>query len=112
MQLVDPIPEGVGSIRLSPNYAFEDKFYTYGFPDGHPKGVGARGQPSGDRAGNWVQMEAKKTQGYVIKPGFSGSPVWDLRSNGVVGMTVARDKENEDARVAFMLPGRMLWPTE
>jgi prophage DNA circulation protein len=47
-----------------------------------------------------------------VQPGFSGTPVWDEKEKGVVGMIVAAEKQL-DIRAAFVIPTGMLveiWP--
>jgi WD40 repeat protein len=90
------------------------RFDTYGFPRGFDSGIGSEGEigrPAGP-GGEWVQLEATRTTGHRIEPGFSGAPVWDDSVGGVVGMVVTDDRDPQ-AKVAFMLPIRELakrWP--
>jgi len=85
-----------------------------GFPDGHPDGVYASGVLRGRQATGWIQIEDVKETGYRVEPGFRGTPVWDERLKGVVGMAVAAGTRPE-VRVACTIPADVLtsaWPIE
>ncbi len=49
-------------------------------------------------------MEDLKAEGYAIEQGFSGAPVWDETLEAVVGMAVAADRQQIEAKAAFMIP--------
>jgi hypothetical protein len=113
---VEAIPEGVRALefralesRASQSYR-EHPYYVFGFPDGHPRGVESRGKIQGAQTAGWIQIEDLKTQGIAIEPGFSGAPVWDETLGAIAGITVARDKDRESAKVGFMIPYEKLKP--
>jgi WD40 repeat protein len=83
-------------------------FRVFGFPAGQPDGVWATGVLRGHTGKSWVQLEDEKQTGYALKPGFSGAPVWDGELQGVVGIAVAADINQPDAKVGFMIPTRVL----
>jgi S1-C subfamily serine protease len=103
LRLKGPAPAGtkpaclVDSVEL-----WEHPFRAFGFPRGHETGVWAEGVLLDTVGGHWIQVGATKSVGYAIKPGFSGTPVWDSRKKGVVGMVVGAGRELE-ARVAFII---------
>ena len=108
LKLQEPMPDGTQSFSLSPSLEYWDQaFRVLGFPSKLDEGGWATGIIQGkvyDTSG-LVQMKDNQTTGYAIEPGFSGSPVWSPSLNDtIVGMTVARDKEREEAKVGFMLP--------
>ena len=83
-------------------------FRVFGFPSGQPDGVWATGVLRGHTGKSWVQLEDEKQTGYGLKPGFSGAPIWDGELQGVVGIAVAADINQPDAKVGFMIPTRVL----
>jgi energy-coupling factor transporter ATP-binding protein EcfA2 len=83
-------------------------FRVFGFPAGQPDGVWATGVLRGHTGKRWVQLEDEKQTGYGLKPGFSGAPIWDGELQGVVGIAVAADINQPDAKVGFMIPTRVL----
>ena len=86
-------------------------FRTFGFPAGHDDGLEATGVLRGRQGTGWVQLEDVKQTGVRLEPGFSGAPVWDEQLNGVVGMAVAADQKRPEAKVAFMIPTKVLATT-
>ena len=108
LRLLESSPAGTAPMTLRYGQAWGDRFALCGFPKGYAKGAWAKGEFSGEIIDRWIQMEAPKAQGYSIEPGYSGAPVWSEGLQSVVGIAVAHDKKNEEARVAFMVPGRSL----
>ncbi|HEV8483248.1 MAG TPA: trypsin-like peptidase domain-containing protein, partial [Blastocatellia bacterium] len=91
---------------------WEHSFRTFGFPVAHDDGVWASGVLRAAQANGWVQIEGVKETGYSVAPGFSGAPVWDNETKGIVGMVVVAEKRSE-VRAAFMIPTDTLieaWP--
>ncbi|MCX8067093.1 MAG: trypsin-like peptidase domain-containing protein, partial [Anaerolineae bacterium] len=86
---------------------------AFGFMEGHPEGIWARGilrGPIGDVG--WLQIDADPTSAYFVEPGFSGGPLWDDEVHGIVGMVVTKEKSPR-IRAAFCIPTRQLvdfWP--
>ncbi|MFJ9868858.1 trypsin-like peptidase domain-containing protein [Streptomyces sp. NPDC101165] len=64
-------------------------FRAFGFPDGDDEGVWSLGAIVDDRGRGWLQCES--TGACEIRQGFSGTPLWDERFMGAVGMVVATD---------------------
>jgi TolA-binding protein len=88
-------------------------FRTFGFPAGHDDGLEATGVLRGRQGTGWIQIEDVKETGVRLEPGFSGAPIWDEQLNGVVGMAVAADQKRPEAKVAFMIPIKVIasaWP--
>ncbi|QYO62202.1 trypsin-like peptidase domain-containing protein [Leptolyngbya sp. 7M] len=111
LKVVEAIPNGVNPLSLPESSSYRDnRYHVYGFPKGHPDGIWARGEFLGEVASGWVQMEDTKPEGLAIVPGFSGAPVWDEGLGGIAGMTVAHDKDREEAKVGFMIPYQKLKP--
>jgi hypothetical protein len=82
-------------------------YRAYGFPPGNDRGEWARGELLGPTGRDWIQLEAMKVTGAAVEQGFSGSPVWDERLRGVVGMIVAEDLDRQQ-KTAFMIPIQVL----
>jgi S1-C subfamily serine protease len=91
---------------------WEHSFRALGFPAGYDDGVWATGRLLGRQASGWVMIEDVKAQGFAVGPGFSGTPVWDSRLQGVVGMVVAASRP-AGTKAAFVIPLGVLmaaWP--
>ncbi|NJR71020.1 MAG: trypsin-like peptidase domain-containing protein, partial [Synechococcales cyanobacterium CRU_2_2] len=108
LRLLDPLPAGVVPVKLSLSYQLGQSYSVVGFPEGHEKGIASFGQLLSDLPKGWVQLEDTKAQGLAISPGFSGAPVWSQAEGAVVGMVVARDKKQPEAKIGFMIPVRSL----
>ncbi len=108
----DP-PAGAEVVRFAPaEDLWEHPFRAFGFPAGYDDGVWATGRLLGRQATDWVMIEDVKAQGFAVAPGFSGTPVWDTRLQGIVGMVVAASRPT-DLKAAFVLPLDVLvasWP--
>ncbi|MEU4212372.1 serine protease [Streptomyces sp. NPDC026206] len=65
-------------------------FRAFGFPAGDDEGVWSLGTIVDDRGRGWLQIES--TGACEIRQDFSGTPLWDERFKGVVGMVVATDR--------------------
>jgi hypothetical protein len=103
--------DGAAPLAFPKSTYYQDHRYRVcGFPDGHPDGIWATGVFLDEQAKGWIQIEDTKAEGLAIEPGFSGAPIWDETLEGLAGMTVARDKEREDAKVGFMIPYLNLKP--
>ncbi|MEA5597384.1 trypsin-like peptidase domain-containing protein [Rivularia sp. UHCC 0363] len=110
LKLEGAIPEGIQPLSLLRATAWwKHPFGAFGFPQGHDSGIWASGELLDQRGDDgWVQIEAIKAQGYPVLPGFSGSPVWDEKNGGIVGMTVAAEKKRAEAQIAFLIPTEIL----
>ena len=106
--------EGGRQVQPAPIVLAEDRelwehlFRVFGFPWEHDNGVWATGELDGEQAWKWVQIEALKVPGYQIEPGFSGSPVWDKKLAGVVGIVTAAEKRRKDVKAAYMISTKRL----
>ncbi len=108
LKLEAELPKCIKPAKLTSSEEFsEHPFRTFGFPSGHEDGVWADGILSGPQAQRWIQMEDTKSPGYRVEAGFSGTPVWDKKLAGVVGITVAADTK-EEVKAAFMIPTEVL----
>jgi len=104
LRAISPLPPGTTPTLLLP---VEDSigaaFEAYGFPAGYPKGVWAFGKIGNANSSGWLHIFGTRAQGFAVKPGYSGTPVWDIVRQAVVGMVVATDID-ERTRVAFAIP--------
>jgi hypothetical protein len=104
-------PPGAAPAPLAaPQSMMDHPFRAHGFPTGRPNGVMATGVLRGATGPGWewVQLEDVKAQGYRVEGGFSGAPVWDDQERAVVGMVVAEDRGNPQAKAAAMIPVEVL----
>jgi hypothetical protein len=99
------IGENVGECRsLLPTGSLTGTpFEVYGFPSGYADGVWATGVIGNKDARGWYELSAERQEGFAVKGGFSGAPVWDKVRLGIVGMIVAVDND-PTTRVGFMIP--------
>jgi tetratricopeptide (TPR) repeat protein len=102
-------------LRTTDPGTWDHRFRAYGYPKEHPRqGVPVRGEIIGHAGSEWLQVEASPHSGWALEQGFSGSPVWDMNSQGVVGMLVARDSVTKvDRRTAYAIKVETLaryWP--
>ena len=85
---------------------------VFGLPAGRPGGVWHRGLLMAPQGSEQVQMNLDQASGgYVVSPGFSGSPVWDETLEAVVGMVVIAEKGTPP--VSYLIPTERLaaaWP--
>lgn len=87
-------------------------FRAFGFPPDYDDGVWTSGLFRGKNASGWLQIEDIKVTGYLVAPGFSGTPVWDSELQGITGIVVAADI-SPNKRAAFIIPIENLmeaWP--
>jgi hypothetical protein len=87
-----------------------DQFRVFGFPSGYDHGVWAAGVLRGRTSNNWLQIEGKSNSGYMIQPGFSGSPVFNEQAGGIVGIITAADLD-PNVRAAYVIPSDILAKT-
>ncbi|MGI0488852.1 trypsin-like peptidase domain-containing protein [Pantanalinema rosaneae CENA516] len=105
------IPDGAKPLSFPESTYYRDnRYHVCGFPNGHPDGIWSQGKFLGEQTKGRVQIEDTKTQGVPIEPGFSGAPVWDEQLAGIAGITVARDREREAAKVGLMIPYQRIKP--
>ncbi|MER5614117.1 tetratricopeptide repeat protein [Streptomyces sp. NPDC002215] len=102
-------------LRTTDPGTWDHRFRAYGYPEEHRRrGVPVRGEIIGHAGSEWLQVEAAPHTGWGLEKGFSGSPVWDVNSRGVVGMLVARDTVTSvDRRTAYAIKVETLvryWP--
>jgi WD40 repeat protein len=76
---------------------------TFGFPINHENGVWASGICRARQGNGFIQIEDTKQTGYVIQPGFSGTPVWDDQKSSVIGLIVAAES-NTVVKAAYIIP--------
>ncbi|MEA5463625.1 VMAP-C domain-containing protein [Leptothoe sp. PORK10 BA2] len=108
LRVLESLPAGVFPTRVVGSYQLHSPYQVLGFPKGHAKGLGSYGQLLEELPNGLVQMEDTKAEGVAILPGFSGTPVWDEAVGAVVGMVVAREKDQPEAKIGFMVTGRRL----
>jgi hypothetical protein len=124
LELESPLPASAQPVRLVTGASLQGhEFRVFGFPEGQPAGVWTDGIVQGEQANGRVQIEVVRQTAYKIEPGFSGSPVWDEKLDGAIGMTVAIDSmtvaagtnpaKRPEVRAAFIIPTGLLakaWP--
>jgi S1-C subfamily serine protease len=93
------------------------RFRVHGYPRGHERdGVLATGVVVGPAGRDFLQLQAESALGYSLEAGFSGSPVWDVDSETVVGIVAAKDRaraDGTDPRTGYAIPSEVLvsvWP--
>ncbi len=112
LELNDPLPASAKPVRLLlEEDLWNHPFQTFGFPVGHDDGLWSTGILRGRQGTGWVQVEDVKSTGGRLESGYSGAPVWDEQLGGVVGMAVAADLNRADAKIAFIIPTRVIATT-
>jgi|GEM_PF-1295059 len=71
-------------VYLDREFQPTDNFYTYGYPDSFPDGASVTSQCEGDAREHGVPLILFKSG--LIRPGFSGSPLLNLRTGKVCGI--------------------------
>ncbi|MFE9771734.1 tetratricopeptide repeat protein [Streptomyces sp. NPDC005931] len=117
LELAGPAPAGAAPapLRTTDPGTWDHRFRAYGYPKEHPReGVYARGEIIGQAGDDRLQVEASPHAGWALEQGFSGAPLWDMNSQGVVGILVARDSVGKvDRRTAYAIRVEALaryWP--
>jgi len=109
LELIDSPPDEAQPARLVAGDNFsEHEFEAFGFPAGNHNGTWAFGVLRKRIANGRIQIEDVKQPGYRLEPGFSGTPVWDKKLEGVVGIAVSADPKRPEAKVAFIIPTDVL----
>ena len=110
LQLLNAPPSPIQPVKLQAVSNFQDNhpFKLFGFPKSDLKGAWVQMVSRGGLGNGWVQMEDERPKGIEFEKGFSGAPIWDVVSQSVVGIAVARVKNRPD--VAFMMPKKSLFP--
>lgn len=81
---------------------------AYGFQGEHcPDGGWPQGTLVGPNKHGWWQMDGSSLSGVPLKPGLSGSPVWDENSGTVIGMLAAAHS-SEIFKFAFLIPFELI----
>ncbi|MBT2419644.1 trypsin-like peptidase domain-containing protein [Streptomyces sp. ISL-22] len=108
LRLLSEPPEKAPVARLVDDVAGPDRrVRTFGFPAGYDDGVWSVGWLRGRQGADWFQYDTDPAAQHRIRPGFSGAPVWDSDTGGVVGMVVAADRA-ADVRTGYLIPTRVL----
>ncbi|MGW8398016.1 nSTAND1 domain-containing NTPase [Streptomyces lydicus] len=110
LRLHAPLPGG-GPIRLvEAEDLWEHRVRAFGLPAGRSGGVWHAGVLRARQADGWVQADLAG-HGYPVSRGFSGTPVWDERLVGVIGMVAVA--ESGQPPVSYLIPTSGLltaWP--
>jgi len=112
LRLNAPVPEA-GPVRLAmADGLWNHRAGVFGLPTGRPGGVWHSGLLKAPQASGQIQMNLDLASGgYVVSPGFSGSPVWDETLEAVAGMVVIA--EEGVPPVSYLIPTERLaaaWP--
>lgn len=109
LELIDLVPDEAKPQGLVLGHnSSEHEFEAFGFPKGEHNGVWASGILRRRTANGRIQIEDTKQSGYRLEQGFSGTPVWDRKIQGIVGIAVSADQERPEAKVAFIIPTDIL----
>jgi hypothetical protein len=108
LRLRTVLPSGARPVPwVRPKSLWQHKYRTFGFPTGHDQGQWVHGRLLSPNGMEWVQLESASMAGASLEKGFSGAPVWDDTSRGVVGMIVSYDRAKA-SRIGYMLPHQLL----
>ena len=98
---IDPPSDAQPARLVTSGNLWGHKFQTFGFPNFFDDGIWVSGEIQGVQSSGWVQVESSREGAF--KPGFGGSPVWDVQLGGVVGIIDAVER-GSSAKLAFMTP--------
>ena len=84
LRVSSPQTADLPCVYLDREFQPTDNFYTYGYPDSFPNGASVTSQCEGYARENGVPLILFKSG--LIRPGFSGSPLLNLRTGKVCGM--------------------------
>ena len=93
-------PAGAEPVRLMVETdLWNHRVAAFGVPrDNEQDGAWATGELRGHRAGGLIQVDDDHPEsGFTIQQGFSGSPVWDEKAGGVVGMVISASQRRKFA---------------
>ncbi|WP_331773029.1 trypsin-like peptidase domain-containing protein (plasmid) [Embleya sp. NBC_00888] len=107
LRLRDPLPGALPLPMADAESVWDHQARAVGFTDDHPDGIWHQGRFRGPTGRGWVQLSRTNGQAVHVKPGFSGSPVWDDHLGAAVGLMVAAQPARE-AQQAFVLRTRAL----
>lgn len=79
-------------------------FRAFGFPQAYDAGIWVNGKVKERQANGWIQIETESAN--QIRPGFSGSAIWDERLGGVTGMISQVSATNHNT--AFVIPANTI----
>lgn len=85
LELMDALPDDAQPVLLvTADDLLGHHSRAFGFPAGYDSGVWTSGRLLGREATGWVQVEDIKVTGHRVRPGFSGTPVWNEQLDSVV----------------------------
>ena len=87
-------------------------FRIFGFPYGYGNGIWAAGVFREQTVNGWIQIEDITITGFFVSPGFSGTPAWNEKLGGVVGLVIAAETD-PTVRTGYIIPTSRLiraWP--
>ncbi|WP_309148779.1 nSTAND1 domain-containing NTPase [Saccharopolyspora gregorii] len=102
LRVTGPVPAGAlpAPARVT-GEVWRHRFRVFGFPHGHDDGLWVTGELLGAQGTGWRQMRAGPHQP-TIRPGYSGTPVWDEELRCVVGIVVTSATDSDTT--AHLLP--------
>ncbi|MCK8678487.1 nSTAND1 domain-containing NTPase [Streptomyces lichenis] len=108
LRLREPLP-GARPLPLAdpPQGVWHHAARAVGFTDEHPGGIWHSGTFRGPTGEGWIQLSRGDGEGANVRPGFSGSPVWDDELGAAVGLMVAAEPVR-GGQQAFALRTRAL----
>ena len=118
LELEEDPPDPVRPVKLmraTGTSLLRHRFYALGYPPESNRGVQsellgvwAHGQIMARVSNGWIQLQDDQVPGARIRPGFSGTPVWDDDLHMVVGMVVAARNAAEE-KIGYLIPGHVVY---
>ncbi|MFJ7985803.1 trypsin-like peptidase domain-containing protein [Streptomyces sp. NPDC096351] len=102
LRLQAPLPGAVPLPMADVGDVWDHATRAVGFTDDAPDGTWQQGRFRGPVGSSLVQLSRADGQAVHVRPGFSGSPVWDDALGVAVGMVVASQPVRE-AQQAFVM---------
>ncbi|MFB9469303.1 trypsin-like peptidase domain-containing protein [Nonomuraea salmonea] len=95
LRLREPVPGARPLPMAEPDGVRGGRVRVVGFPRDAPGGTWFEGRLGGPTGEGWMELARATGQSVHVRPGFSGSPVWDDTLNAVVGLVVAAQPVGE-----------------
>ncbi|NJP97622.1 serine protease, partial [Nonomuraea sp. FMUSA5-5] len=107
LRLPEPVPGARPLAMADPGAVGGGQVRVVGFPRDAPGGDWFEGRLGGPTSEGWMQLSRAHGQTVHVRPGFSGSPVWDDALSAVIGLVVAAQPVG-DAQQAYALRTRTI----
>jgi hypothetical protein len=108
LELPEDPPTGAAVLATVPSKnAVGAPFEVHGYQTGTSFDVHAKGIVGEQNGRGWFELVGTSARGFFVQPGFSGSAVFDVSQQAIIGMIKAVATDSS-VRVAFLIPNELL----